>query len=201
MMKIRPSDFKASADLALVDSTTMNQHSCTASIWDRFCLCELSVLLLAKLQSLHVYVKTPCALHLTSILWKIPQHFVVCGSQGWVRLWSIDQSGCDCQSHHHGPKQCLKRSTNSFPIISDGSSGFPLSHLLVFIILFVVWHVSWFYSNRHLLSSSRLDVIALKLGISALNTALSHNHDDKRRILIRHMKHQKYTFFSSLKSL
>ena len=32
MMKIRPSDFKASADLALVDSTTMNQHSCTASI-------------------------------------------------------------------------------------------------------------------------------------------------------------------------
>ena len=112
MMK-RPSDFKASEDLALVDSTTMNQHSCTASIWDRFCLCELSVLLLAKLQSVHVYVKTPCALHLTSILWKIPQHFVVCGFQGWVRLWSIDQSGCDCQSHHHGPKQCLKRSTNS----------------------------------------------------------------------------------------
>ena len=32
MMKIRPSDFKASADLALLDSTTMNQHSCTASI-------------------------------------------------------------------------------------------------------------------------------------------------------------------------
>lgn len=100
------------------------------------------------------------------IWWFLVQHQlpVVCGgSQGWVGLWSIGHSGCHCRYHHRKPTSFWFCDIPFHLTYKIGwSSVFTSSHIFIYISAnCLLPYTSWFYSNCHLLLSSRPDVVAL----------------------------------------